>query len=419
MRQRNLSITQRALIRLFGAALGRSLIERLEADPELWRGAAPGQLSLGLGGASTAPINSTEAHSFEPTGVRVQRLSGAGSRQTVASFLAHYHYLESPGFPGPKFQMLPQAGTDTLGICTFGRIANPNWTRSAFTCESGDEDRTGFNHMVRESEYLELNRLALVPDEICELGTGAASWLASQATRYFDRRNRLLWRARAKETLGFALEARETAILKDARLGCGRKGTGFVKTLVSFADPLLGHQGTVYQAMGWRYGGQQPSVRTVVGQRSGVRISNRRIQKARNPSESGHATSALRLLWEGARGNIRLPSGDTLALGWLDRISGPGVDRKIQSGLRNALREISVDPGSSLHATVDYSGLPRIHAPGKHRYFRFLGSDHWGREIARRCTAVRDQILREDRAWHSRGWGPRTDMRHQFYPQRP
>ena len=398
--------------------LSLSQRRRIAQDPELWAGAAPGQLQLNLLERPRAARNAEEGHDFDPTGLRVRRIQGAGSGTLVRTFLQRYHYLESRGPQGPMFVLSREDADEPLGVATFARTMNGAWARSTIQPLPEDDPEAPPHALVRESEYLELSRLALVPDEVAPLGSGAASWFVAQALAYFRVRNRLIWRARAKQTLGIDLSKGEARLLGRARLGEANRGTGFIKTIVSFADPMAGHRGTVYQALGFRYGGQQDSQRLLIGPRSRTPVSKRRIQKARNPEADGHLTSALRLIWEGAPGRVRLHGDRDLDLAWLKDIRKPGVDRKIRSGLTDALRAAGEERVQAV-AEVDHQALERISAPGKHRYLLFLGSDHWAREVARRCRHVRDQILREEQLWESRSWGSRPDIRHRFYPDSP
>jgi hypothetical protein len=165
-------------------------------------------------------------------------------------------YEGRPGMRGPAFGLywLGDGTSELVGLCTFARICNPAWADITFEPSADDLTRYSAgmmsepalrNRLVAESEYLELNRLALVDADATSapILKGASSWFVSQCLDYFDVRNRSLWAAQSALEAGQPVPAGARTLLERARLEEPGKGLGFLKAVVSFADPWEGHVG--------------------------------------------------------------------------------------------------------------------------------------------------------------------------------
>jgi len=426
----------------------QSLRGRLRSDlldhSLAWPGAHP-LLSRGTGffdpstHTDVAGFGIAEQPTFDPTGFSVRLIPPAGKDDLLESLFVRWHYAAAPGMRRPAFGLYWHGSgrSELVGIVTFARICNPRWAELTFRPTPLDLEFVAMGRMspialshrlVAESEYLELNRLALVDPAATHapLARGAASWFVARCLHYFEERNRALWLAQHAYENGLPLTPRQRRLLEEARLGEPSRGRGFIKTIVSFADPWEGHVGYIYQALGLHYAGRttddgrwEPGF---PGLRSGQRISKRTIQKAKNPRERGHDSAVLRLIWEGGEGEIRVYRGTRLVhtddARWL-RATVPEGRSFDFTGIWSAYRQRMADRYGDVRLETHYfgGGVGRRLFPPKHRYMCFLGAAYWRHELERRCIHLRERMLALDAEWMRRGWGPRPDTRAVHYPK--
>lgn len=375
---------------------------------------------------------------FDPTAFQVRPIPSRGKTELLENFFGRWHYEGAPGMRGPAFGLYwhGMGREELVGLATFARVQNPNWGAITFRPTLTDLEHVAAGRMseqalrhrlVAESEYQELNRLALVDRRATRapLLRGASSWFVAQCLRYFELRNRALWIAQYARENGLPLTAEQSQLLEEAQLDQPRKGRGFVKSIVSFSDPWEGHVGFTYQALGFHYVGRTGDDGEweigFPGLRSKRRISKRTIQKANNPRERGHDTAVLRLVWEGGDGEVRVRDGEQVIHtddgAWIRSLEGEKPDIDAAWGrYQHRMRERF---GSHVTFETTYAGggVGRKLYPSKHRYIRMLGAAYWQHEVERRCVYLAERMAALDTEWKRRGWGPRPDTRASFYPK--
>jgi hypothetical protein len=428
------------ILRLQDDPLARSLAWQ-GASPLLHTGSTYEQLSL-FAAAFHAPAGDSRYDrtlQFNPAGFRVEHIHGAGKNQKLDGILRRYHYEGSRGMNGTAFGLY--YGKDELvGVCCFGRIANPAWARITFQPTTSDLERVRLGLMndyglsarlVAESEYLELNRLALVDqqDTDAPLQRGAASYFMARCLLWFEERNRALFQAVQLAEQGRRLGREQLALLDHARLDRRDKGLGFIKSVVSFADPWEGHQGFVYQVLGFHHAGRStPDGRwepCATGMRSGQRIGRRTLQKANKAEDAGHDTAVLRLVWEGGEGLLRVfGSGGMVQERDLASFRsveprGCDLDGAIRTRWTTLVRELRARHGEAVRIETRYlgGGVEKRLYPAKHRYVRMLGARYWQHEVERRCVYLAGRMAERDAEWARRAWGALPDTRRHFYPR--
>src|SRR5690606_16646714 len=110
---------------------------------------------------------------FDPRAFRVCRIEGRGVSTLRREFLRR-HYLGAPGVNGPTLALYARHSGQLVGLACFGRYPKPRWARDTSRGSPLDERRVRLgewktqaylNRLVRENEYLDLNRLCLLPAE--------------------------------------------------------------------------------------------------------------------------------------------------------------------------------------------------------------------------------------------------------------
>lgn len=354
---------------------------------------------------------------FDPRAFTVRRIRGVGAAATVAEFLDRWHYSRSEGMPGPRWGLYHSATAELVGVACFGRHPNPWWGRLTFRARVADFDRLRrgeWNELalafrtVAESEYLDLNRLALAAptSTSAPLGTGAASWFVARCLAALVARNRALWIAHSRVALGMRLPPDLPQLLSEASAPTRNRGLGYVKVVTAFADPAHNHTGRIYQALGMRYGGTsgiRGREQQHIGLRSGATLSRRTIQKARKSSTKGYPTAALRLAWEGDHTEIRILHADGTLLAsddaaWVREIP-PAPAPVLRSALRARWRQYraaaQVRHGRGcrieVHVRRGTGGTRSRTCAGKYRYVKPLGVPYWAAEVLARCKYPLDQ----------------------------
>lgn len=416
------------------------------ASPLLSRGSTAEQLSLFLdlfavaGGAGQR--DGDDIYRFDPTPFSVRQIAGRNQERTIGQFLAANHYAGGAGMKGSAafgLYFLGGPRPELVGVCTFAREGNPWWAKHTFHPLERDVDdlRAGriseqaLRHMlVNESEYLVLNRLAIVDRDRTQapLGKGAASWFVARCLLWLEMRNRLLWSAITAKELGYRVTTEQEALIAEARLDEPNKGLAFVKAISTQADVWEGHIGHIYQVLRFHYLGRTNGGRWTTdfpGTRSGQRISRRTIEKAHKAGHKGHDTAVLRLIWEGGEGLVRIRRGDDILeesdAHWIREVhdEGLGIQKAITPRWRAFQKAMRDRHGADIEFETAYlgGGVVKQKFPSKHAYLLGLGAQFWRHQVEVRCKHLTERLLALDAEWLKRGWGPRLDNRTAFYPK--
>ncbi len=247
---------------------------------------------------------------FRAAGCTVRRIPPRGSEGIIGEFLARHHYTSGAGMRGLALGLYRDS--TLLGTATFSRVARPRWAAENFVLLPSDRRRNPEQrrHLtVTEAEYAALTRFALAPQDIDgrALGNGAASWFLCRCLAGLEARNRLLWTAQQRDMRGLPLSPEHIRLLREGSGVDQGRGRGYLKAVVTWADPYEGMLGHIYQVLNFHYAGRTNGGgwnREAIGRRSGRRLSTRTLANARRPGTAGHMLAALRIAWEG--GQVRI-----------------------------------------------------------------------------------------------------------------
>ena len=339
---------------------------------------------------------------FRAAGYDARWLTGPRSG-AIASALLRAHYLRGGGMQGTRVGMIAPDGA-LVGIACFARAAHPAFAAGMFPPSCIDASLCGGWRRqleVQEAEVWTLTRFYVAERQAGhKLGTGAESWFQRCAFALIAERNRETWRATRRAELG--LTPWTAAALRP-----------FVKVLVTFSDPSVGHTGGIYRAAGWIAAGETREERGWIGRRSGSVIAKRTLTKVGNPDTPGHRAAVLRLLWEGARPVVSV-NGDVGAA-----LAGVPPDVAGVPSSAALRRAWGASGGAALPHIADAgSGLSEEIRPPKRRFVALLGTPSAQRALARRCRHLRVDLAAADAAWFApaRRW-PRGVGRN--WPRRP
>jgi hypothetical protein len=350
-----------------------------------------------------------------------------GSFSLIGKFMARNHYTSGPGMRGLPFGLY--RGEALLGVAVFSRVCRPRWAAENFRLLPSDRARSVVQrrHLtVTDAEYTALSRLALRPADSrgAPLGNGAATWFLSRCLAGLEARNRLLWSAHQHVLRGLPLAPEHLRLLREAAGADRGRGRGYLKGVVTWADPYEAMIGHIYQVLSFHYTGRTNGgrwTRESVGARSGRRLSARTLAKARSPRARGHAAAALRLAWEGAEVTIEVDDGThTLAhsASWVRAAAGgsaptePEISAAIDRAW-SAWRRLNTPTGAAVSLRWRTGTGVRVERfPSKHAYFVGLGAPWYRRQTEIRHRPLTERLLADTSAAPFR----RRDRRRDFYP---
>jgi hypothetical protein len=388
-------------VALRSATAGRDAFLLADYDPArslAWPGAAPVTAQADLFD-SLSPLTPDEAdrdRAFRREGFVVHPLVGPGSRRILSAFCAAHHYLGTAGMAGGiAFGLYAPTGL-LVGVANFARPTNTRTAAAMFPPECAETDFEGnwIAHVsVAESEVLDFARLAVLSSAEAGLnvGTGTESYFMRAALRWIDQRNRDRWRTVRMLELGLTPD--DPSLLR----------VPTVKAVRTFADPAQAHRGTIYLAAGWYAAATTRAENTLVGERTGQRLSGRQRAKLHKVGEAGHDINVLRAAYEGAMGcTAEAFDAAGHSLGLTDLAPIAHAIAPTPRALKFAFRSLAaVQQPMAVRWTLRYGsgGFRAVASPAKPRFLLFLGAPSVARRIARACRYLHTTLTAADHAF--------------------